>query len=451
MTPISSPGRVLLPDTRGRTSQGASSPPSTWPFPFAETPTRELGARTWLLLIAAFALIHLLSLALALKIGNFDPQPNHDHIRVMRQILENGYPTLPTWPPGFGYYLALKWQLTGALGLPYWAGKLLLDPILFVLSGVLATLLGLRLTGNRCLAIFSGFGLTAAPLFALASAEGLAVLLFQPLFLAALLVLVGQLQRAEDPGFAGFVGAGALLGLATLVRANPQFLLLALAPLFFVIACRGASRPRSGRWLLRAGAALLAAVLAQAIVLTPWSLVQRRSGASGVFAADVFYGSFYNGMKRQKGHRIADELAVSDRSRDRSVRGILRFHARWLVEDPIALISIYGRKLARAWYLSSSGHWDRAIALCHAPLWLAALVGFGLWLRRAPRDPALWFSLLVIGYMWVVSALASGLARYLAPIYGFLGIAAGIAVMAVFARAQRVSLVRRRLGRSDQA
>ncbi len=458
-TPISSPSGVLPPNPPSGASQDASrrsecqtsDRPATWPFPFAETPRLEFGARAWLGLIAAFALIHFLSLAVALAIGNFDPQPNHDHVLVMRQILENGYPTLPTWPPGFGYYMALKWLLTGSLGLPYWAGKLLLDPILFVLSGVLATLIGLRLTGNRCLAIFSGFGLTAAPLFALASAEGLAVLLFQPLFLAALLVLVGQLQRPEAPGLAGFAGAGALLGLATLVRANPQFLLLALAPLFLLVAYRGAGRPRSGRWLLQAGAALLAAVLAQAIVLTPWSLVQRRSGASGVFAADVFYGSFYNGMKRQKGHRIADELAVSDGSRDKSVRGILRFHARWLREDPVGLASIYGRKLVRAWYLSSSGQWDRAIALCHAPLWLAAIAGFGLWLRRAPRDPALWLSALVIGYMWAVSVLASGLARYLAPIYGFLGIAAGIAAMAVVARAQRAGLVRRRPGRSDQA
>lgn len=453
-TDIPSQNRVPPPDPPTGASRGGSRRPgdqcseqtSAWPFPFAEAARDELGTRAWLLLIAAFALIHFLSLAVALEIGNFDPEPNHDHVRVMRQILENGYPTLPTWPPGFGYYLALKWHVTGALGLPYWAGKLLLDPILFVLSGVFSTLLGLRLTGNRWLAIFSGFGLTAAPLFVLASAEGLAVLLFQPLFLAALLVLVRQLQRAESPGLAGFVGAGALLGLATLVRANPQFLLVALAPLFVLVARRGASGPRPKRWLLRTAAALFAAILAQAIVLTPWSLVQRRSGASGVFTANVLYGSFYNGMKRQDGTRVADDLALSDRSRDKSVLGILRFHARWLREDPIALASIYGRKLVRAWYLSSSGRWDRAIALCHAPLWLAALAGFGLWLRRAPRDPALWLSLLVIGYMWMVSALVSGLARYLAPIYGFLGIAAGIAAMAVVARARHSSLVPRRSG-----
>lgn len=410
---------------------------SAWPFPFAGTPRRRFDARAWFLLIVAFCLIHVLSLAVALKTGNFDPQPNHDHVRVMRQILEHGYPTLPTWPPGFGYYLALKWRLTAALGLPYWTGKLLLDPVLFVLSGVLSTLVGLRLTGNRWLALCSGFGLTAAPLFALASAEELAVLLFQPIFLAALLVLIGQWQRAEGPSLAGSAGAGALLGLATLVRANPQFLLPALAPLFLLVARPRANRHRPRAWLLQAGAAFLAAVVAQAVVMTPWAMVQRRSGASGVFAANVFYGSFYNGMKRQTGLRIADELAASDRPGDASVCGILRFHARWLFEDPIALASIYGHKLVRAWYLSSSGRWDRAIAICHSPLWLAALAGFGLWLRRSPRDPALWLSLVVIGYMWVVSALASGLARYLAPTYGFLGIAAGVTVMTVVARLRR--------------
>ena len=90
---------------------------------------------------------------------------------------------------------------------------------------------------------------------------------------------------------------------------------------------------------------------------------------------------------------------------------------------------LYAGRLGRAWYLSSSGRWDRWIAALHAPLWLLALIGGLLWARRSRSDPALWLALSVIGYMWLVSALASGLARYLAAVYGLLGMLAGVAAL----------------------
>jgi hypothetical protein len=402
--------------------------PSPWPFPFADAAGGRLGRRAWALLVAAFLGFHYLALLVATYTGNFDFAPNHDHVRVMRQVLTRGYPTLAIWPPAFGYYMAFKWLLTSALGLPYWWGKLLVDPFPFVASGVLSVRLGARLTRNRWLAVASGLGLTAAPLFALASAEELAVLLFQPFFLAALLVLVGELQRAEGPRAGGLLGAGALLGLATLVRANPQFLLVALVPVVYGVFRRRASRTPAAAGL--ALAALAVAAAAQAAVLLPWSLVTRQSGASGALAAPVFYASFYNGVARQRGNRIAEELRRSPEPRDKSVAGIARFHLRWLREDPLALAGLYASRLGRAWYLSSSGRWDRWILCLHGPVWLLALAGIALWLRRCRGDPALWTVLAVILYMWAVSALASGLARYSAPLYGLLGLLAALPLLA---------------------
>jgi hypothetical protein len=149
-----------------------------------------------------------------------------------------------------------------------------------------------------------------------------------------------------------------------------------------------------------------------------------------VLAAPVFLPSFYNGVARTRGNRIAEELRRAPEDPDRSVRGIVRFHLRWAAEDPAALVGLYARRLGRAWYLSSSGRWDRWILILHGPVWLLALAGVALWLRRCRGDPALWTVLAVILYMWAVSALASGLARYSAPLYGLLGLLAALPLLA---------------------
>ena len=428
----------IRPDSTHRYTRGVHDSASragagtAWPFPWAgPTPSPPaLSRRTWTLLVVAFLTVHFAALLVAMRTGNFEWVPNKDHARGMQQILSQGYTTVPWWPPGFAYYLTAKMLVTRTLGLPYWAAKFLLDPFVFLAAGVLATRLGLLLTRHRGVAIASGLGLACAPLFALASAEDLAELLFQPFFLAAMLLLVRELQRVEGPRTRGLLAAGATLGLATLVRGNPQFLLFALLPvLWWVERRRGARRPAIGAaWIF--GVALAA----QAAVMLPWALVQRSSGASGLLAANVFLPSFYNGMARQRGFRIADELRASDERNDRSVRGIVRFHLRWLREDPAALARIYAVKLARAWYLSSSGRWDREIALLHAPFWAFALCGIATWLYRARADPALWFALVVIAYMWLVAALASGLARYTASLYGFIGMLAAVPVLLLLRR-----------------
>ncbi len=387
--------------------------------------------RHWLLLVLAFAGLHYLALWVSVRTGNFDPNPNHDHVRVMRDVLADGHPKVAIWPPGYGYYLAFKWRVTAALGLPYWSAKLFVDVVPVVLSGVFSVLLGLRLTRTRLAAIASGLAMVGAPIFALATAEGLAVVLFQPLFLAALLLLVGALRAAggKRPWWTLglFAGAGTLVGVACLVRANPQFLLVALAPVgWWWLRRSGVRRP--GRL---AAAGLLLALAAQALVLLPWSLLQRRLGESGAMAAPVVYYAFFDGIRRHDGFEVSEALRNDPDPPPRSFEGVVEFHREWLARDPAALARLYAAKAVRTWYLSDSGRWDRSIALVHAPLWLFAAVGLALWLRRSPGDPALWLVVVTIVYFWGVSAAVSGLARYMAPVQGLLGLLAGVAVAAL--------------------
>jgi hypothetical protein len=400
----------------------------TWPFPFADAREGRLTRRQWGVLMVAFAALHCLSLAIAVWSGNFDPDPNHDHVHVMRDVLATGLPQRAIWPPGFGYYLAGKSLLMTALGLPYWMGKVLVDVWLVVASGVLSTVLGMQLTRNRILAVASGVGLVAAPIFGLASAEGLAVLLFQPFFLASLVLLVRALQRlpeGRDPGPAALgltAAAGAVMGLACLVRANPQFLLP-------VVLVGGEPPVRRRTWtrpLLRALTLLLVFLLAQNLATAPWQIRQRTLGKSGVFTAPVFFYSYIDGLARHPGNPVSDWVRAHRKELPLTFATVVDVNARWLRENPGALLRLYALKAVRTWYLSDSGRWDRIIVGLQAPWWLGATVGFGFWFRRRRRDPALLFVVLVVLYMWGVSALVSGLARYMAPVYGFLGLAAAV-------------------------
>lgn len=435
---------------------------SVWPFPYADRWQGRLTRRHWGGLIAAFAGLHYLSLLVAAWIGNFDPNPNHDHVHVMRDVLETGVPQRAIWPPGFGYYLAGKWLLMQALGLPYWMSKVVVDVWLVVASGVASVELGRLLTRNRFLAACSGLGLVAAPIFLLASAEGLAVMLFQPIFLASLILLVRAVQPPEgSPGAGGPISglrpwiltalAGAVLGLACLVRANPQFLIFALAPWIFLVqgGTTGSSPkappvpPGTGRRLLRTGALVVVFLLAQSLATAPWQSHQRRLGTTGVtsqvFTAPVFFYAFVDGFARHPGNRVSDWVREHRDELPLTLDTVVELNTRWLREDPAALARLYALKSVRTWYLSDSGRWDGAILGLHLPWWLGAVLGLGLWLgRRRSRsagragpgiDPAWIFLVLTVLYMWGVSALVSGLARYMAPVYGLLGLAAGVAVL----------------------
>lgn len=399
-----------------------------WAFPFADRSGGRLTRHQWLWLIAGFAALHYLSLALAVWSGNFDPAPNHDHAHVMRDVLATGLPQRAVWPPGYGYYLALQHGLTGWLGLPFWTGKLVLDVWLVVAAGCVSTALGGALTRNRRLAVASGLGLVAAPIFLLSSAEGLAVLLFEPFFLLSLLLVVRAVQSREDARAASLgrsAAAGAVMGLACLVRANPQFLILALVP-FVWIALRPAHRSAM-QTALRTGALVLIFLLTQSLVTAPWQLWQRRLGKSGLLAAPVFFYSFVDGMARHPGNRVSDWVREHRSELPLNLDTVVEINRRWLREDPAALLRLYVLKAARTWTLSDSGRWDRAILLLHLPWWLAGIAGLAVWLRRARGDPALLLVLVVLVYMWGVAAVASGLARYMAPVYGFLGVLGGAA------------------------
>jgi hypothetical protein len=134
-------------------------------------------------------------------------------------------------------------------------------------------------------------------------------------------------------------------------------------------------------------------------------------------------------MKIHPGNKVSDWIRVHDEKDSLNMRRVIEFNVYWLKKDPFSLLELYFIKSLRCWYISYSGRWDRAILVLHLPLWLLALVGLVQWRKRARGDPAYIYLLVIISYMWFVSAVLAGLARYSAPLYGFIGLFAGIPVL----------------------
>lgn len=397
-----------------------------WPMPFRDSKARGLAPRGWAALIFFFVLIHFAGLGISRITGNFYADPNADHRPLMQDVLERGYPSPASShvPPLFSYYLAFKWRAAETLGLPYWTTKYFVDLWLVVLTGILSFLAGGLLTQNRFLALTSGIFLVGSPLYALGSGMELSVILFQPVFLSSILFFVRELQRAEGPRLWAIALAGLLMGLATLIRAETQWIAAFLLVFVFWL-WRGQNQIAAG---IRAVGVIAPFVLAQALVLAPWSRMQRQAGYDGAIAFSGVYAAHYNGIAKHPGNRVSDWLRGHYREPERSLEGVVKFHRHWIERDFPAWLELYALKFLRTWYLSDTGRWDRAIGLLHLPLWILASLGALFWFRADPGDPSLWFAFLMILYFCGVSVASSGLARYLIPIYGFLGIFSGRAL-----------------------
>jgi hypothetical protein len=417
--------------TKGiESAQAEVTPQPLWRFPFADRIDGKLTPKHWILAVAIMIVVHVAALQASRFTGNFDPNPSKDYRKYMREILDHGYPTPSIYPPGLGYYVAFKSLVTDTLRLPYWSAKYFIDVVPIVIAGVLSILLGHALTRNRILALASGFGLIAAPIFILGVAEEEEAVLFQPFFLASLFLLIRQLQRKDGPTLIGTTAAGGLMGLACLIRGNPQFIILFLA--LYIIWCL--KKLQHHRWFLRGCILIAVFVLGQFLAMLPWSLMQRKAG-SGMFfmgGGPSIYLTYFSGIVLHPGNRVSDYVRLHPIKDGFTLHTVIDFNLKWLREDPLALIELYVLKFVRSWYISASGRWDTAILILHAPLWILALVGLVQWRKTAKADPALIFIVVVILYMWLISGIMKGVARYSSPLYGFIGLLAGVVILKMF-------------------
>lgn len=400
-----------------------------WEYPFTDIQGGRLSRKQWVALLALFAFLHVAGIQAAMYIGTFEAEPNHDHVEYMFDVLAQGYPTPTHSMPGYAYYMALKWKSTEAFGYPYWYAKYFIDIVPVLLAGILSVLLGQALTQNRLLAVCSGIGLLSAPIFLLGIGHDGPLILFMPFFLLSLWFLVRGLQRKGKGRVFLVAIAGAAMGLATLVRGNPQFIIVVVAVFIYWVL----RKENAQGWRRQATLLTIVFLVMQMLAITPWTIVQRGFGHDGVGYPSL-YMSYYWGVKRQADSQIGRWLNEHYDEPDRSFEGVIDFHLKWLKEEPTALVELYALKFVRAWYISESGKWDMAILFVHLPFWILAILGWWQWRRNIRKDPARLLILLIIGYMWIVSAIIGSIARYSAPLYGFIGLMAGVWILMLFRR-----------------
>jgi len=359
------------------------------------------------------------------------------------------------WPPGTPLLFAIARKVSGvhdtvfAPAAAYWA----------------QALVGVALV----LVVFALARLLAGPWAGVVAAA--AVALYPPLVvitgdmvsepLGALTIAVVMLALAwawRAPGPARFALAGALTGVAILVRADLLVMPIVLAAVVALTLRRTGAR----RALLAAGAYALAA----AIVLAPWAAyaTSRRGELTPITSSSwsgLFVGTYlpadgkifalreklgdearaHNPKIRHVENRnlrtewVLDAVAARHPQLGRSAalqRETLRNLRRYALGRPLAFAAMQVRKLERMWvgYDRGTHHkvrgWILAVHLLVATAGLAGLL-FGLW---RTRHPALWAILATVATATAVNSFFVSEARHNVRLVPLLvaGGAAGVAM-----------------------
>jgi dolichyl-phosphate-mannose-protein mannosyltransferase len=373
------------------------------------------------------------------------------------------------WPPGTPLLFAVARKLTGvrdavlAPAAAYWAQAIVGVALVLVVFALVRLLAGpgLGVVAAACVALYP-------PLIVITGD-----MVSEPLgALTIALVLLALAWAWRTPAWWRFAIAGALTGVAILVRADLLVLPLVLAAVVALTLRRAGARPA----LLAAGAYLLAA----AVALAPWSAyaTSRRHELTPITSSSwsaLFVGTYLPGDGRIFGLRehLGDEArahnphirekdnknlrtewildAVAARHPDvgRSAalrRETMRNLRRYALGRPVAFAGMQLRKLRRMWigYDRGTHHKQRAPVLAiHLLLSAAALAGllYGLW---RTRHPALWAILATVVTVTAVNSFFVSESRHNVRLVPLLvaGGAAGVGLA-------RLNRDRERAGRSE--
>jgi 4-amino-4-deoxy-L-arabinose transferase-like glycosyltransferase len=342
-----------------------------------------------------------------------------------------------------------RWDVPSAYAMQ-WAFATALVPAVFVLAALLAGVPA---------------GLLAAAAIAvyppLINATG--DLLTEPLgALMLALALIATVLALRRPTVGRTAGAGALLGLTVLVRAD-----LLPVPFLLVALTAGVAWQAHGRRRgLMAAGAMAAGVLA---MIGPWSAyASHREGrfvpVSTGGASNLYVGTYVPGggtmfgLKREWGDRVREhfphlrgepdwalpQLRVMDTvaathpeepDREAALRAAVRDNLRdHVLGDPLGYAAMSGRKVTRLWLsytVGTDGVQNAAVRTVHVLLVLLGFAGLaaGLIATRG-RAHGLWAVVVVVGWVTVVNVVLVSEARHNLPVMPVLvaGGAAGAAL-----------------------
>lgn len=218
--------------------------------------------------------------------------------------------------------------------------------------------------------------------------------------------------------------AGLAMGIATLIRANTQYIFIVIAPFFLWEFLKSGYKKN-----IIIGFILF--LLSQFLIMLPWAMLQKSAGQNYSTPFPAVYQAYFKGVTRHPGNHVSDWLRDHYKEPQRNMSGVIEFNKEWIKKDPWALFKLYVLKIIRSWYMSDTRRWDKPTLLLHLPYWIFSLAGLTLWIKKMHGDPALAFMGAIIIYMTLISAAMDGIARYSAPLYGFIGTFSGVFFLAL--------------------
>lgn len=241
-------------------------------------------------------------------------------------------------------------------------------------------------------------------------------------FLCSLLLYVkGVYQRSSFFLFAG----GFFLGFATLIRPVTFYLPIVLLIMMFFLLRK--KLKNEWRETLRFAAVFLCGTI---LAVFPWiwyvygvtgefvpiSTIGRDAVLTGLTYAFIGDGSHQTKVPE-------DVRQFMERARNVNLltqKDIARFTIKEFRMDPIPLIKLFGLKIARAWYATSSIWWETQLLLLQTPYLLSAVIGIVLAFKRLRSRDLLILFLAMIGYFWLLSVATVSIIRYTMPAMLFL-------------------------------
>lgn len=409
--------------------------------------------RDWLLVLGLFVMTLLVSAAFwAVLPGEYRENQSSDYllnyepvaraIAAGQGITQDGAIAM-RYPPGFAIVLAATFRLGDALGVGDAAMLVALRLLCAGLSVVLVYGLA-RLVWSPGLALLPALAWMTYPFFLWLTKQPNSEVPFIPVLYAGIYLF----WRAALRGYRGtrawahYLGAGALLGAAMLIR--PAAIGLSLVAAIILMAVVIA--PVRSRL---AYAALV--ILGSILVILPWeAAVYAETGEiiplSSGGAMTIHDGLTFLAVPKEYRREVAVPGDVADlmwtiherRDETATTGGVLRVIGEEARAAPSAFAKLMGIKAARSWY----GIDSRILEMPTIALQLVylALIGWGsvyAWraggaLRRLTAG-----NLFIVLYFWGMTLLVVPLLRYMAPVMGLLLIALPGVYLSLAARRAR--------------
>ncbi len=363
-----------------------------------------------------------------------------------------GQPTA-FWPPGWPLMLAAVFKLTG----PSVAAAGLLNLAFAAISAALVLALGRKIGGSELAARLALLCLAVYP-----NNAAYVPLALTEVFYTALLLAICWLLVVKR-GWLALVGAGLLLGAATLVKAQT----LVVVPLVLGIAVLRATDSWPSFWSALRGAiakGVLLGLLA-ALVVMPWSLRNERVLGELVVVSTNGGVTLLTGNNRDANGSyvesdpvyqalFARRLTMSEMAYDAEAK---RLAVEWIKANPGKFIALMPKKFFRLWGPDGEAQWNYekgaasfaanerlfwAARVANQALYILLLAGFALaflvQVRRRWRDGELfdWWLLPygIAAYPTAIAAVFSGQSRFHYPAMPFVCLSVGWLLADWFAR-----------------